>query len=455
MMLPMHAGFIALILSALFVTQVSASVTRSPFPQPRPEARGVAAVVPVQVSRLAPASSPLPLARPSGHAASRAAAQTRGSARVRHDASFDRWLVGFRRQARAEGIRDQVFDRVFNGVNPNMDVLRHERHQPEFSRPIWAYLDSAVSQSRIQNGRQMLRDHRRTLDAIERRYGVDREIVVAIWGMESAFGRLRGETRIIPALSALGMHSRRAEFYQQQLIGALQIIQSGDVDERHMTGSWAGAMGHTQFIPTSYLAYAVDFNGDGRRDIWSDDPTDSLASTAAYLSRHGWQRGQPWGVEIRLPRGFDVQLAGSTRSMRRWRRLGIEAQRGSELPRSGEATLWFPAGSQGPAFLTFQNFRALKRYNNADAYAMGVGHLADRLRGGGGIVGTWPTNDRPLTRSEREELQRILARAGQYRGAIDGRVGSGTLAAVREWQSANGVAPDGYVSIRLLERMRR
>lgn len=463
-MVRMITRFLAgVILSCAVALGAQATVTSSPFPQPRPGARAVNVVsatrgasVSAEALRLAPARSLRPRTRPQGGARRVAAApNTQRRASVRHDPGFDRWLDGFRRVARREGIRDAVFDRVFAGVNPNMDVLRHERHQPEFSRPIWAYLDSAVSESRISGGQRVLREHRRVLDAIEARYGVDREIVVAVWGMESAYGRLRGETRIIPALTALAMRSRRAPFYSQQLIGALRIIQSGDVDERHMVGSWAGAMGHTQFIPTSYLAYAVDFNGDGRRDIWSDDPTDSLASTAAYLSRHGWQRGQPWGVEVRIPRGLDPRLAGSERSMRQWRRLGIEPQRGRVLPRSGNATLMFPAGSQGPAILAFGNFRVIKRYNNADAYVIGVGHLADRLRGGGDFVANWPRNDRPLNRGEREELQRILARAGHYDGTIDGRVGSGTLAAVRNWQAANGLAPDGYVSFALLQRMRR
>lgn len=463
-----HVGFIWLIVFSLFVStsSLSASVRQSLFPQPRPTLGASAAPsqtaerrIPSGLSAFAPSQSVRPSARPTRQSASRrrAAAHVSGQPRqtVRHSAEFDRWLARFRQRARREGIRGRVFDRVFAGVTPDMSVLRHERHQPEFSRPIWAYLDSAVSESRIRNGRRVLREHNRVLDAIERRYNVDREIVVAVWGMESAYGALRGSTRIIPALSALAMHSRRAEFYQEQLIGALRVIQSGDVDERHMVGSWAGAMGHTQFIPTSYLEYAVDFNGDGRRDIWSDDPTDSLASTAAYLSRHGWQSGQPWGVEVRIPRGFNPRLANTRRDVQDWISRGVQPVRGAQLPRSGEATLMFPAGSRGPAFLAFRNFRVIKRYNNADAYAIGVGHLADRLAGGSAFAGTWPRDDRPLNRSEREELQRILARSGHYSGTIDGRVGSGTLAGVREWQAANGLAPDGYVSFALLQRMRR
>ncbi|WP_127106592.1 lytic murein transglycosylase [Pararhodobacter zhoushanensis] len=450
-----RAGLFWLSAALSLTAQTAAAVERSPRPVARPSVIA-APVVPqlVQarandpaVQALAPDSSRRPAARPRTLASAPAPVAASGE--------FGTWLRGFRTRALREGISARVFDTAFAGVRPDTSTLRHETSQPEFSRPIWAYLDSAVSESRIRNGQAALRDHRRVLDEIEARYGVEREVIVAVWGMESAYGALRGSTRIIPALSALAMGSRRADFYEQQLIGALRIIQSGDVDASHMVGSWAGAMGHTQFIPTSYLAYAVDFRGDGVRDIWSDDPTDSLASTAAYLASHGWQRGQPWGVEVQIPRNFNPRLANTSRDAGEWRSLGIEPVRGATLPRSGEATLLFPAGSRGPAILAFQNFRVIKRYNNADAYAIAIGHLADRMRGGTGFVGDWPRDDRPLSLAEREELQRVLARSGHYDGTIDGRVGQGTLAAVREWQSANGLPPDGYVSLALLQRMRR
>ncbi len=370
-------------------------------------------------------------------------------------AAFDRWIEGFRARALAQGIEARTFDRAFAGIGYNEDSLRRDAHQPEFSRPIWAYLDSAVSDTRIENGREMLREHASVLAAIEARYNVEREVVVAIWGLESSYGRLRGSTPIIETLATLSYEGRRTAFFEQQLIAALQILQAGDVAPRDMVGSWAGAMGHTQFIPTSYLEYAVDFTGDGRRDIWADDPTDALASAAAYLARFGWTRGQPPLVEVRLPRGFDTQRAGQTRSIQEWTALGLQAQPGNRLPASGDATLMFPAGANGPALLTFSNFRVIKRYNNADAYAIAIAHLADRLRGGGEFVGAWPRDDRPLNAEEREELQRVLARTGHYSGEIDGRVGSGTLAAVRDWQASNGMAPDGYVSLALLQRMRR
>jgi membrane-bound lytic murein transglycosylase B len=449
-----RAGFFWLLAASLIVTPALASVDRSLFPRPRPGVglTGTATLPAVTAlrqmpgellaPRLAPTVSLVPTARPD-------------DLTVPRDETFARWLADFRIRALAEGIRASTFDRAFAGVEPNQDILDRESRQPEFTRPIWEYLDSAVSESRLRDGRAMLREHERLLDAIEARYDVDREMVIAVWGLESAYGRLRGRTEIIPALATLAMSSRRARFYEAQLVGALQILQAGDVRPEQMVGSWAGAMGHTQFIPTSYLAYAVDFTGDGRRDIWSDDPADSLASTAAYLARHGWERGQPWGVEVLIPRGFNPRLANTSRDLREWVALGIAPQPGHTLPSNGEAQLLFPAGSEGPAFLALRNFRVIKRYNNADAYAIAVGHLADRLRGAGEFVADWPRGDRPLSRAEREELQRVLQRAGLYAGDIDGRVGSGTLAAVRDWQAANGLAPDGYVSLALLQRMRR
>ncbi|MFN4099707.1 MAG: lytic murein transglycosylase [Pararhodobacter sp.] len=441
---------------------------------PRPVARAATAPAPlvaqVEVSRgvarpdaarlnvLAPQVSRRPPLRPSGLQVARAtapAAPAPAAASTPASPQFEQWRAAFRERALREGIQPRVFDTAFAGLRPDPQVLQRESNQPEFSRSIWQYLDSAVSAQRIENGRRMLRQHSTLLGEIEARYNVEREVVVAIWGLESSFGQLRGTTQILPALTALAMTSRRAEFYQGELIGALRILQAGDVDASRMVGSWAGAMGHTQFIPTSYLAYAVDFRGDGRRDIWSDDPTDALASAAAYLAGHGWQRGQPWGVEVRIPSGFNPRMANTSRDVAEWVRLGVQPQQGATLPRSGEATLMFPAGSRGPAILAFQNFRVIKRYNNADAYAIAIGHLADRLRGGGDFVAAWPRDDRPLSRTEREELQQHLARSGHYSGVIDGLVGSGTLSAVRDWQAQNGLPPDGYVSLALLARMRR
>jgi len=377
------------------------------------------------------------------------------SGSVARPAGFDAWISGFRGRALAQGIAPATFDRAMTGIGYNERSIEREQHQPEFSRPIWAYLDSAVSDTRIENGRAALREHARTLAAIESRYGVPREIVVAVWGLESSYGRLRGRTPIIESLATLAYAGRRQAFFEQQLIGALRIVQAGDVAPEAMLGSWAGAMGHTQFIPTSYLAYAVDFTGDGRRDIWSDDPTDALASTAAYLRQFGWQTGQPAFVEVALPAGFNRGQTGQRRPVADWQAAGVRAQPGQRLPATGEAALLFPAGAEGPALLTFANFDVIKRYNNANAYAIAIAHLADRLRGGGDFVAPWPRRDRALSNDERMELQRLLARAGHYDGEIDGLIGSGTISAIGSWQRANGMAPDGYVSAALLDRLRR
>ena len=405
----------------------------------------------------APDRSRLPEIRPGSIVPLAATQQTDRSAQagVARPADFRRWVEGFRPRALAAGITPATFDRAFRDVRFLEDVIARDRSQAEFTRPIWAYLDSAVSDARIETGRAMLREHAELLSEIEARFGVEREVVVAVWGLESSFGRSRGNTPVIAAMATLAHEGRRKEFFETQLIGALRILQAGDTTPDRMVGSWAGAMGHTQFIPTSYLAYAVDFRGDGRRDIWSDDPTDGLASAANYLARHGWERGQPAVVEVRLPQGFDARVADSRRSMAEWQALGVRAAEGARLPAQGTAALMFPAGVRGPALLTFENFRVIKRYNNADAYAIAIAHLADRLGGAGPFRAAWPRNDRPLNVEERKQLQLALNARGFDTGGVDGRVGPMTLAAVRAWQASAGLTPDGYVSVELLQRLQR
>ncbi|TCP60064.1 membrane-bound lytic murein transglycosylase B [Rhodovulum bhavnagarense] len=369
---------------------------------------------------------------------------------------FQRWIDGFRDRALAQGISAPVFDRAFAGLRYNTDVIDRDRNQSEFTKTIWDYLDSAASDTRIRNGQAALREHARLLERIEARYGVDKEVVVAVWGLESAYGEFRGKTPIIEALATLAYDGRRGRFFEQQLIAALKILQSGDTTPRNMTGSWAGAMGHTQFIPTSYLAYAVDFTGDGRRDIWADDPADALASTAAYLARFGWTKGQPWGVEVRLPRDFNVQLADRDvkRMPSQWGAMGVRDMSGRTVPDYGRASILLPAGARGAAFMIFDNFAVIERYNTADAYVIGVGHLSDRLRGGGPIQAAWPRGDRALLFAERQELQERLTRAGFDTRGIDGKIGPNTIAAVRAYQRSVGLVPDGYASLDLLKRLR-
>jgi membrane-bound lytic murein transglycosylase B len=381
---------------------------------------------------------------------------TQADYQVVPDPGFDAWVDRFRPRALARGISAATLDAALADVGFIPDVIERDRNQSEFVKPIWEYLDTAVSDSRVENGRAALVEHAALLDEIEARYGVDRHVVVAVWGLESAYGAVRGDVPIISALATLAYEGRRAEFFEDQLIAALSIIQSGDVTADRMLGSWAGAMGHTQFIPTSYLAYAVDFDGDGRRDIWSDDPGDALASTAAYLAGFGWNRGQPWGVEVTLPRNFDYTIAreGNRQSTGAWTSLGVVGLDGRPVPDYGAAELLLPAGARGAAFLIFRNFNVIERYNTADAYVIGVGHLADRLRGGPPIQADWPRGDRALTFDERQEMQRLLTAQGFDTQGVDGRIGPRTIAAVRAFQRAEGLIPDGYPSLDLLNRLR-
>ncbi|MCQ0969429.1 lytic murein transglycosylase (plasmid) [Paracoccus sp. TK19116] len=369
-------------------------------------------------------------------------------------AGLMQFVASFRPRAIAAGVSPATYDRAMSIARYNPEVIRLDRKQAEFSRPVWLYLDSAVSDARITTGRQMLARHANTLAAIEGRYGVPREIVLAVWGMESNFGANRGKMQIIPSLATLAYDGRRGEMFQNQLIAALKIIQAGDTDPEHMLGSWAGAMGHTQFMPTSYLSYAVDFTGDGRRDIWSDDPTDSLASTAAYLARSGWNRGQPWGAEVTLPQGFNMGLIGKGTRRSDWAGMGVRRIGGGALP-GGSGSIIMPAGARGPAFLILDNFRSILRYNNSDNYALGVSFLGERIAGRAGIQGGWPREDRPLSTAEREEIQVRLRQKGFYDGEIDGLFGSGTMEAVAAFQRSIGATPDGYPTSILLGQLRR
>lgn len=369
---------------------------------------------------------------------------------------FQNWIGAFRRRAAAQGISASVLDQAFRGVRYDADVVRRDRNQSEFTKTIWDYLGTAVSDARINNGKAALKKQLRTLDAIERQYGVDKQVVVAIWGLESAYGTFRGSNSVIASLATLAFDARRSAFFEGQLIAALRILQSGDTTAKHMTGSWAGAMGHTQFMPTSYLEYAVDFTGDGRRDIWSDDPSDALASTAAYLAGFGWVKGQPWGVEVRLPKGFDYTQARRDNMMSpgEWARLGVVGLDGKAVPEYGAGSVLLPAGGQGAAFMIFKNFEVIEHYNTADAYVIGVGHLGDRIVGGKPIQAGWPRGDRALTFKERKEMQRRLTAAGFDTIKIDGKIGPLTIAAVRAYQVANGQLPDGYPSLVLLQGLR-
>ena len=298
-----------------------------------------------------------------------------------------------------------------------------------------------------------MRQHSGLLSRIEARFGVPPEVVVAIWGIETSFGANRGNTPTLATLATLAKDGRRGAYFEEQLIDALKIVQAGDISPQAMIGSWAGAFGHTQFMPSSYLTYALDFNGNGRRDVWGTDPADALASAANYLARRGWTRGQPWAVEVSLPNGFDLGATGQRQSADAWGRAGLRPAAGGALA-SGMSRLILPGGARGPAFLAYDNYDVLKEYNISDAYVLALGHLSDRLRGGGALRGQWPRGDRALNLSERTELQRRLNALGHDTGGIDGRIGPATVAAVQAWQRAVGIPPDGYVNAEILARLR-
>jgi membrane-bound lytic murein transglycosylase B len=369
---------------------------------------------------------------------------------------FGDWLAGFRTRALAAGVPEAVLEAALAGVTPDPKIVERDRRQAEFSKAIWDYLDTAVSEARVADGRRALAREAAALARIEADYGVDRHVVAAIWGLESSYGAFRGDTPTIAALATLAHDARRAAFFEGQLIAALRILATGEVAPGDLRGSWAGAMGHTQFMPGSWWEFAVDGTGDGRRDIWGEDPADALASTANYLRHWGWVAGQPWGLEVRLPQGFDYTQTTErvVKPVAEWREIGVVTAEGGALPVEGGASILLPAGHRGPAFLIFPNFRAIERYNTADAYVIAVGHLADRLRGGPPIRAAWPRDLRALTYDERVEMQRLLAARGFDPQGIDGRVGPRTIAAIQAWQQANGLVPDGFASPEVLERLR-
>ena len=373
-------------------------------------------------------------------------------------AGMQGWVQSFRAQARAQGISDATLDRAFQGVTYNPEVMRRSQNQAEFKKSLWEYLENAVSEKRQNNGRAALAQYGGVLNRVEATYGVDKEVVTAVWGMESTYGERRGDMPVIEALSTLSHEGYRDGFFRSQLIGALRILQSGDIDPAHMSGSWAGAMGHTQFIPTTYLAYAADFTGDGRRDIWSNDPSDSLASTANYLAKSGWQRGLPAAVEVTLPAGFNMGLAGKgkRRSVSEWQSLGVRQASSRPLPPAGASTeLIVPGGRNGAAFLITRNFHAILRYNNADSYALAVAHLADRLKGYPGLANPWPADHPGLRIEQRKEMQELLTARGFDTQGVDGNVGSNTISAIRAYQQARGLPVTGEPSAALLDQLRR
>lgn len=374
------------------------------------------------------------------------------------DAQFQRWVSQFRSVASQSGISNSTFQRAFAGVSaPDPEVLELAQNQPEFNAPVWQYFDNQVNEQSITNGRAMAGKHRRTLDAVEQRFGVDRHIVLAIWSIESRYGEALGNPRvvrnIVRSLSTLAYaDKRRQKFARQQLIAALKILQNADVAPNQMTGSWAGAMGHTQFIPTSYQTWAVDLDGNGKRDIWNSIP-DALGSAANLLKQNGWRSGHAWGYEVVLPAGRKFPSGRMT--LAQWQAIGVVRANGQPFPRpNDQAELKVLDGREGPAFLVLHNFNMLKRYNSSDRYALAVGLLSDQIAGHPAPRRDW---NRPFTRlsfGETQELQKRLSASGYYSGEIDGRIGAGSRDAIRALQSRLGLAPDGHPSKELLNKLR-
>jgi membrane-bound lytic murein transglycosylase B len=369
--------------------------------------------------------------------------------------SFADWRQALRSEAIAAGIDASLFDHAFAGISPDPAVLRADSSQPEFTRPVWEYLDGAVSSSRIGRGRVLLAQHNAVLQRIEQQYGVEAQILVAIWGLESNFGNNIGSNSVIRSLATLAYDGRRQGFWRVQLLAALQILQNGDVASERMIGSWAGAMGQTQFMPTTYNQHAVDFDGDGKRDLWNSS-TDALASAAHYLQASGWQRGQPWGFEVNLPDGFDYALADpdQRRTLAEWAELGVRPLAPTGAAASARASLQLPAGHKGPAFLLLDNFRSILKYNNSTSYALAIGLLADNLLRPSEVKGQWPRGERQLGRSERVELQELLTKAGFDPGPADGIIGANTRKAIRALQLQLHWPADGYPNTELLQQLR-
>jgi len=358
--------------------------------------------------------------------------------------------------AKAAGVTRATFDRAFQGFSIDPEVIEAANFQPEYVKPVGEYIDRAVSEKRIQVGKQKLVEYQALLGALESRYGVDRTIIVAIWGVESNYGVQPGDKNVIRSLGTLICSGTKSKFARPQLVSALKILQRGDISLEGMNGSWAGAMGHTQFIPTTYTAYAVDHDGDGKRDIWGNIP-DALASTASYLKVSNWKRGETWGYEVTLPKAFDPRKVSENtlRPLAAWEKAGIVRVNGEPFPRPADkASLYAPEGARGPAFLMLNNFRSILRYNVAKSYALAVGHLSDRLKGYGPFVHSWPTDETHLSLDQRTEFQQLLIARGILEGEPDGVVGPATLEAVKTYQRSRGLGVDGYPSLTLLKMLR-
>jgi len=372
-----------------------------------------------------------------------------------NERAFNAFIKEIKQEAKKDGIAAKHL-KALDALMPDPEVQRLAARQPEYVKPIWAYLTHMVTQERLRLGRDQLKGREAFLDGLEEKYGVPRGILIAIWGVETNYGGNKGSFSVLRSLATLGYEGKRADFGRQQLLYALRILQSGDVTLADFKGSWAGAMGHTQFIPTTYADYAADGTGDGIKDIWTE-PRDALASSAYYLKRMGWRRGLAWGFEVAVPDDFDFAEARikNAKPVSYWADKGVRVNGGAIDEALGEVSIFAPAGLRGPVFLLTKNFRVLLRYNTAPAYALAVGHLSQRFFGAAPFNRAWPNADRPLLPDEIAELQRRLRKAGYDTGDIDGVLGRQTIAAVRRYQNDRGLAADGFATPGLLAVLER
>ena len=372
-------------------------------------------------------------------------------------ANSDEFVRGLWPLAAARGVSRPAFEAAFASYTYLPKVMELTGKQPEFRQTVQQYIGKRITDAQAAKGRAMRQEWNQTLTGAQQRWGVQPEIVLAIWGMETNFGGFMGGENTIHALATLTEGGYRPSYFREELLTALRIVSDGHVSANNMVGSWAGAMGHTQFMPTSFMRFAIDYNGDGRKDIWNSIP-DALGSTANYLENFNWRPGETWGYEVKLPRGFDFARARQTERapLSQWQAMGITRVSGKAFPRPSDVgRLYMPAGASGPVFLLLPNFDVIKRYNNSDSYALAVGHLADRIIGGGDFATAWPSGDYALTTAQRTQLQSLLGRAGYDVGTPDGVVGPKTRAAVIAYQNRAGLPADGYVSGLLLERLKR
>ncbi len=373
---------------------------------------------------------------------------------------FQQCLTNLRAQAIGSGVTGLTYDRYTQNLTPDYSVIEKLNYQPEFSTPIWDYLSGLVDEERVQLGQQKLAQHREVLNRVAAAYGVPAETVVAVWGVESNFGQISGSYPLLQALGTLSCEGRRQSFFRGEFFTTMRILQRGDLTEQQMKGSWAGAFGHTQFMPSTYEELAVDFDGDGRRDLVSST-SDALASTANFLKKRGWQTGMPWGFEVRIP--DDMSIAGESRrnkkSLSSWVSRGVVRADGGaliqgNLSSSSAAGLMAPAGANGPVFLVFKNFDAIYSYNAAESYALAIAHLSDRLQGNGGFSKAWPTDDAGTSRAERREIQQFLLNKGYDIGSVDGLIGDKSRQAIRQEQIRLGLSPTGRAGQQILAAFR-